>query len=264
MAWTKAKTAVVVGVGILLAAGTTTVTVKEIQEHRNQEWQLGDINTTFLLEPPYRTVILPTKSAERSHKNGTGGTASTADGRGYGINASIEDMLRWAFPNNHDELSPARTILATELPTNRYDYFTNLPNGSREALGQEIKRKLGVIGRFETIETNVLFLKVKYPNAAGLKLSMSKTDSSSIGNGEMSVVGENMNGLALGLEMLFEIPVINQTALTNSFDFKFVWDEYAGGYPNLNGLKQALTDQLGLELVPGTAPIKMLVVQKAN
>jgi uncharacterized protein (TIGR03435 family) len=35
-------------------------------------------------------------------------------------------------------------------------------------------------------------------------------------------------------------------------------------YPNLNRLKQALTEQLGLELVPGTAPIKMLVVEKSN
>src|ERR1035437_4050080 len=34
MAWTKAKTAVVAGVVVLLAAGTTIVTVKEIQEHR--------------------------------------------------------------------------------------------------------------------------------------------------------------------------------------------------------------------------------------
>ena len=34
MAWTKAKTAIVSGVVVLLAAGTTTITVKEIQEHR--------------------------------------------------------------------------------------------------------------------------------------------------------------------------------------------------------------------------------------
>ena len=34
MAWTKAKTAIVASVGILLAAGTTTVTIKEIAHHR--------------------------------------------------------------------------------------------------------------------------------------------------------------------------------------------------------------------------------------
>ena len=264
MAWTKAKTAIVVGAGILFAAGTTTITIKEIQEHQNEEWQLGEINGQFLFKPPYRTVILPTKSAERSRKNGTGGGVSTADGRGYGINASLEDMLRWAFPRDHDELSPSRTILATELPTNRYDYFSNLPHGSREALEREIRRKFGVIGRFETIETNVLFFKVKYPNAGGLKASTSKTGSSSIGNGEMSATNENMNALALTWEMHFGTPVINQTGLTNSFEFEISWDDYQGGHPNLSGLNQALMDQLGLELVPGTAPVEMLVVEKAG
>ena len=39
MAWTKAKTAIVIGVGILLASGTTTVAVKEIAAHRGEVWQ---------------------------------------------------------------------------------------------------------------------------------------------------------------------------------------------------------------------------------
>jgi RNA polymerase sigma factor (sigma-70 family) len=42
MAWTKAKTIIVVGVGVLLAAGTTTVTVRQIQHHQAQDWQLGE------------------------------------------------------------------------------------------------------------------------------------------------------------------------------------------------------------------------------
>ena len=33
MAWTKAKTAIIVGAGVLLAAGTTTITVNEIEAH---------------------------------------------------------------------------------------------------------------------------------------------------------------------------------------------------------------------------------------
>jgi hypothetical protein len=33
MAWTKMKTAIVVGAIVLLAAGTTTITFKEIQAH---------------------------------------------------------------------------------------------------------------------------------------------------------------------------------------------------------------------------------------
>jgi RNA polymerase sigma factor (sigma-70 family) len=47
MAWTKAKTAVVVGVGVLLAAGTTTVTVKEIRAHETYPWQVPNANLMF-------------------------------------------------------------------------------------------------------------------------------------------------------------------------------------------------------------------------
>jgi RNA polymerase sigma factor (sigma-70 family) len=36
MAWTKAKTAIVFGVGVLLAAGTTTVALNKIHEHKTQ------------------------------------------------------------------------------------------------------------------------------------------------------------------------------------------------------------------------------------
>ena len=36
MAWTKAKTAIITGVVVLLAAGTSTITIKEIQKHRQK------------------------------------------------------------------------------------------------------------------------------------------------------------------------------------------------------------------------------------
>jgi uncharacterized protein (TIGR03435 family) len=268
MAWTKAKIAIFVGVGILLATATTTVTVKEIHEHQNEEWQLGEMNSKFLLNRPYRTVILPTKSAKRSPKNGTGGMAWMADGRIFGINAPIEEMARSAY-SDHDVVRQYRTIINAEVPTNKYDFFSNLPIGSKESLKREIKRKFGVVGRFETIETNVLFLTVKYPNVAGLKPSVSKNSSTSQGNGMISMTDANMDELAQALENSSKISVINQTGLSNNFDFKIKWNNYGklignSDYPNLDELKQSLTEQLGLELIPGTAPIEMLVLEKAN
>jgi uncharacterized protein (TIGR03435 family) len=270
MAWTKAKMAIVSGVVVLLAAGTTTVTVEKIHEHRNEAWQLGSINAQFLVNPPYRTVILPTQSAKRSRKNGNGGMATMEDGRAYGINASVVEMLsvaNWAYGSG----SPSRTVLMVEIPTNRYDYFSNLPKGSKAALQREIKKRFGVAGRFETIETNVWFLKVKYPDAAGLKLSRTKTGSKDVRNGAITAVGASTDDLARDLENHFKIPVINQTGLTDLYDFKLQWNDYgktAGEdrpiHPNLDGLKPALTDQLGLELVPGTAPVEMLVVERAK
>ena len=42
MAWTKAKTVIITGVVVLLAAGTTTITVKEIQAHHTYPWQIPE------------------------------------------------------------------------------------------------------------------------------------------------------------------------------------------------------------------------------
>jgi len=269
MAWTKVKTAIVVGTTVLLAAGTTTVTVNKIHEHQNEAWQLGKLNADFLQQPPYRTVILPTKSAKRSRKNGFGGMVWMADGRVYGLNAPIEEMLRVANVN-YGSVSQSRTLLNVEIPTNTYDFFSNPPKGSKAALQREIKDRFGFVGRLETIETNVLFLKVRYPDAAGLKPSSSKTGSRSLGNGAISMVSASTDDLARDLENHFKIPVIDQSGLTNRYDFALQWNDYGKKtgddrpiHPNLDGLKQALTDQLGLELISGTAPVEMLVVEKA-
>ena len=42
------------------------------------------------------------------------------------------------------------------------------------------------------------------------------------------------------------------------------WDDTDKANRNVDGLKQALIDQLGLELVPGREPVEMLVVEKAR
>jgi uncharacterized protein (TIGR03435 family) len=268
MAWTKAKTAVVVAASAFLAVGTTTVTVEKIHEHQNEEWQLGQNNTSLLSRPPYRTVILPTLVAKRNPRYGTGGMGWTGDGRIMGINAPIEQLVRAASLSN-GVVGQYRTVLAAEVPTNKYDFFSNLPAGAKEALRREIKKRFGVAGRFETIETNVLFLQVKYPNAAGLKPSLRQGGSSSAGNGTISEENASTDDLALQLENTCETPVLNQTGLTNRYDFKIHWKEYGekvGGaypnYPNVEGLKRALIEQLGLELVSGTAPVEMLMVEK--
>ncbi len=269
MAWTKMKTAIAVGIGILFVAGaTTTVTVEKIHEHLNDEWQLGNISSEFLYKPPYRTVILPTKSAKRSPKNGTGGRSQTADGRGYGINDSIEDIARFAYyqadGKGYSEFSPARTILDNELPTNQYDYFSNLPRGARDAMQNEIRKKFDLTGEVKTIETNVLVLDVEYSSPTGLKPSRTRLGDGHAGNGTLSMKGETMDELAMMLEYTLKIPVINQTKLTGNFDFQIQWNEDGPDYPNPEGLKQALKRQLGLELVPTNMPIEMLVVGKAN
>src|SRR6185503_8245250 len=57
-------------------------------------------------------------------------------------------------------------------------------------------------------------------------------------------------GLARFLESYFGMPVIDQTGITNHFSIDLRWK--AQGNPDLDraALKQALLDQLGLQLIP--------------
>ncbi|MGA3269171.1 MAG: sigma factor-like helix-turn-helix DNA-binding protein [Verrucomicrobiota bacterium] len=64
MAWTKTKTAVVATVIVLLAAGTTTVAVKEYQDHRTEAWEIPSAdnppaNVAFNLPEPPEVRIKP-------------------------------------------------------------------------------------------------------------------------------------------------------------------------------------------------------------
>ena len=61
MAWTKAKTAIVVGVGVLLAAGTTTIAVKEIQKHQTYD-RAVILEGTFSCEDKVSLLVLMEKN----------------------------------------------------------------------------------------------------------------------------------------------------------------------------------------------------------
>jgi uncharacterized protein (TIGR03435 family) len=257
MAWTKAKTAIVAGVVVLLAAGTTTVTVKEIHEHQTYPWQIheGNITGDQLNQPP-QVRILPSKFHIPDEYTGD---------KLLGTGVRAQDVVAVAY----GFLTPARVILPAKLPEARYDFIACLPGGedaNKKALQKEVKRKFGVVGKTETRETDVWLLKVKTPNAPDLKLNKKDGDR---GNGFYPDSGrfhgwnEPMLGVAAGLEYLANTPIIDKTGLTNRFDFDLNCKQTDLENKNWDNVNQAL-DQLGLELVPSREPIEMLVVEKAQ
>jgi uncharacterized protein (TIGR03435 family) len=256
MAWTKAKTAVVSGVVILLAAGTTTIAVKEIQEHRTYPWQIheGNITNDQLNQPP-QVRILPSKFHIPDEYTGD---------KLLGTGVRAQDVVAAAY----NFVTPARAILSAKLPAGRFDYIACLPGGEDvnvKALQEEVRRKFGVVGKAETRDADVWLLKVKYPNAPGLKRNKTRAE----GNGFFPTPdgfrgwNEPMLGLAAGLEYLANIPIIDKTGLTNRFDFDLNCTATDLGNRDWDSVNQAI-DPLGLELVPTNMPIEMLVVEKAK
>jgi uncharacterized protein (TIGR03435 family) len=249
MAWTKAKTAIVSGVVVLLAAGTTTVTIKEIEAHRTPIWQ-EKYDLSVLGKLPPQVKILP---AIPSRPGGSWGNNSYGM---MGLGISAVDVVQSAYGG-----TLGRMIFSVPLPEGKYDFISNFPQGADAALQQAVKDKFGLIARRELIETNVLALTIRNRNTTGLRPSANRVDSfSNRDRASASYMCVNMpiSNLAGFLEDYFRTPVVDQTRLTGTFDIVL------NGNSTPEGLKRALLKELGLELVPSREPIEMLVVEKAK
>jgi uncharacterized protein (TIGR03435 family) len=272
MAWTKAKIAVATLVGMALAAGTATVTIQQIEKHEreNFDWQvMNGKDTRWLKEVPPLLKIVPTRFPNGGRDMSTYDVVSNHTAlnlKEIGLGLTVKNLLEKAY---HERDS--RTVILTELPGRKYDFVVTVPHDPQRELQAEIARKFGLAGRFETIETNVLFLTVNRPDAVGLKPGSNANGYAGGDLDHLYCTNMPLSELASMLESRFEIPVIDGTALTNHFDFTVVWEENGRrmnnrypDYPDFPGLKRALLDQLGLQLVPTNMPIEMLVVDKVK
>jgi uncharacterized protein (TIGR03435 family) len=257
MAWTKAKTAVVVGAGILLATGTTTVAVREIREHRTYPWQVHEgMITGDQVEQPPQVRILTSKFHQPDF--------ATVNGKLIGTGVRAQLVVAGAY-----NYSPPRVVFSANLPAGLYDYIACLPGGegaNQQALQAEVKRRFGVVGRVATRTADVWLLEVKSPGAPGLKLNTKAEQRSHTFlpvRGRFHGWNTGMFDLARNLEFGANIAVIDQTGLTGRFDFDLNCTENDLTDQNWDALNRAL-DQLGLQLVPTNLPIEMLVVEKAK
>jgi uncharacterized protein (TIGR03435 family) len=256
MAWSKMKTVIVVGVGVLLAIGTSTVAIKEIQEHRAYPWQVnqGGIAGNQVNQPP-QVRILRSKFQEPDW--------AILDGKMIGLGVRVQNVVVSAY----GFMTPTRAIFSAKLPTDRYDYIACLPGGedvNKKALQAEVKQKFGVVGKIEARDMDVWLLKVKYPNASGLKRN-DKDYGNALRTTPSGFHGwnESMSNLASLLEDMANVPVIDETSFTNRFDFDLNCKQTDLENHDWNYINEAL-DQLGLELVPTNRSIEMLIVEKAQ
>ena len=264
MAWTKAKTAMLATLGVVLCAGTAALTVRKIENinaNNPDRWRNAGINLQTLEQLPPQVRILPStfpgpgRRAVRA--SGSGGDRKMA---GFGFQVSA--IFAAAYGKND-----ARIIFTAAEPANRYDFICNLPSHQAAALQNALKKLLGLEGKVEVRETDVLLLTVKNPNAPGLRPSAIPPNSkpSLQGTlGHLSGANTSLPNLANDIEQRLNIPVIDQTGLANGrFDFDLTWDASSPRL-NVDGLKQAVVNQLGLELVPTNIPIEMVVVHKTK
>jgi uncharacterized protein (TIGR03435 family) len=263
MAWTKANTAAAVGAGILLAAGTTTVTVKAIQEY----WIYSTVPDSYFQVSYQQFQDLPKNLLVLRPTHFTGGawnfTTSTQPRPGQyvtrmlGRNASLEQVMAAAYG-----CDLSRVVPPVIKPGGNYDYMVTVPSRQQERLQAAVKKKLGYTAHWEDRETDVLLLKTITPNPPAFKLSTATIGNVMPGRHKYQFIRMQPGSLLDFLGADFKKPVLDRTGLTNFYDFSVEANWNGPDGPNQQEAESALNN-LGLRLVPATESIPMLVVDKA-
>jgi uncharacterized protein (TIGR03435 family) len=272
MAWTKLKIATVVGAGVLLAAGTATVTVKEILDHRTYPWQLVDANTEegvkALNTAPHQVTIVPSKfGTDHRHTSLLDDIPPRDQWRFIGIHATPVEVIRRAWYRGF--LLPSQIILPADMPAGYYDYIANLPRGSQQALQALIRRRLGLAAKYEMRDMDVLLLKVDHPHASGLQpaaplLPGQPPPRSLETQGTIHFKNLPISKLCTRLAQDLQLPVLDQTGLTGGYDLDYPELRAIAPSEKKETIGQVLLDGCGLAMVPSREPIETLVVERVK
>ena len=253
MAWTKMKTAIAVGAGLLLATGTTSVMVRQALSPSVDEslWQMNLAN--LRKAPPGTLIIRPTRFSDNR-------AMSNADGPMIAHDVDFVGLLQFAYGSIDADgfrhsFSGQRMILPAGIPKGKFDLMFICPNTQMEKLQQAISRKFGFTLNKETRPTGVLVLKIK--DSALLASHVSRRGAKvEYENGDTSVRWANvpMTTVMQFLEGVFDQPVVAEADFPGGYSFSFPWKG-----------RSTITQDLaaaGLELVPATRPVEMLVVAR--
>jgi uncharacterized protein (TIGR03435 family) len=203
-------------------------------------------------------------------------------------NTSLADIITFAFEIHLTQLSGLPGWAETE----RYDIVAGLPQGGeasdaqvRTMLKNLLQSRFGLSFHTEEREISVYAISIGANGTAGFKMVKNTTNGTRIGSqglGRVTVSGMTMAGFAGQLQYrVLDRPVIDQTGLTDRYDFTLNWtpDEFqfplftavqreywasaarADGLPDLFA---AFQEQLGLKLEATKAPADVLVIDKVS
>ena len=264
MAWTKAKTLIVASACVLLAAGTTTVVVKEsnlfnVNKSSGIDAYISDGKMlAFLAAPP----IIAIQATHFPKYQGT--TARFYGSKMAGRDATVQDLIAIAY---HFHIP--RIIFPPNMPTNHYDFLCTVANNPQEKFQAEVASILGYTAQVETRAVDCQLLKVADAGVGKLKAGDSSQPVSLDHRIGFDYPNHPISALANALGIRFRMPVIDQTGLAGDYNMVVDW-HWQGAWngkdreTNLNSLKQVILDRLGLELISTNMPVKMLVVEKVK
>jgi uncharacterized protein (TIGR03435 family) len=254
MALLKLKMAAAFCIALLLVGGGAAVAINEIGKSSTEDRVIWFLEPKILDREPEIIAIRQTALAPNQ-----GGTWQEENDRILALAEPIRYLYAWAY-----DQKLGRLIMPTNVPTARYDFMVGLKKNQRQEFQKALENRFGLVGRHEQREVQVLALTVARPSNGIVETTEGVGNSGAFTN-RFYLHRAPFSTMVFWLEDYFRMPVVDQTGLTNLYNVELNWEQSPGAKGlDTNALKQALLEQLGLELKPTTQAVDMVVVEKSK
>jgi uncharacterized protein (TIGR03435 family) len=211
-------------------------------------------------QPALFQVLIQPSSADYQHGSGV---SSSGNGGLTMSGMTVFDVLGRCYG-----FSDLRILTNSTLPAGKFDFVVKTPEKDYAAatswLRQATEAAFGLVAKRQTNDMDVLLLSVAMPTPVGLAPTVSNGGSSySSGPGQFQAINQGSESIAGTLEYMLGKPVINETGLTNRYDFKLKWTVGGDERAVADALTRAVREQLGLRLTAARQPVEVLVVDRA-
>ena len=161
--------------------------------------------------------------------------------RTVGRDASVRQIIADAY-----DCDPAQVVMPPDAPQGHFDFLVTKAGHVRDRLKKMIESQFHYTARRESQNTDVFVLTVSDPALPGLAPSTDDQDSGlSYKDGKLHFKHQTVSRIIDGLSQGLNEPVLDQTGLTNAYDFSIAWNAEStkrmenGGF-NLDATRKVL------------------------
>jgi uncharacterized protein (TIGR03435 family) len=174
-----------------------------------------------------------------------------------GRNVTFQVLMATAYAYN-----PGRISLPPDAPKGNYDFIITGPQGRLRTV---VLKRTGYSAQEETQDTDVLALKVEDPYSSGLKASgADEQQNAKVVKDRLYLTHMRLSDIAPGLERILNTPVVDETGLSNYYDFSLAWSRNMRPEMLTREQLDKIVGEWGLRFEPDTESVKMLVVKKTG
>ena len=183
-----------------------------------------------------------------------------------GRNVPLRDVMAVGY-----DWDQSRIVLPPDTSTRRFDFLMTGTSNQLTRFQTTIRSKLGYSGEVESMDADVLALKIANPALPGLTISGADEKRGVNFNTRKEKLYFRKLPLSVLINVFgrfFETPIVDKTGQTNLYSFTIDWDSKTGQSFEERTMTHEKVEQiigvLGLKLEPDKSQQKMLVVKKAN